>query len=223
MNFKLHLLIGLGVATAIAVQLTPTFLKDIFPIPIPPVPCQVPTACSENSGSTIVSIFQANSPEAADLVKNFLYQLGRKVKPGQRLVLHRLKGQQVEALYSNNFNARRDLNELHSQLESVPSDDQALVQGFQIAKEEAIKNMGVRPIDIFIVSEGTSNPASLKEINYICSKIAEANVPKLHLHLIGLAPDKRILMANAIQPMGKHARSAGTGDSEWLQILNDLK
>lgn len=223
MNFKLHLLIGLGVATAIAVILTTTVLQDIIPPQPLPIPCQFLAKCKENTSSTIVVISQANSPESAQLVQDFFYHLSRKAKPGQRLVLHRLKGQQVETLYSNNFNTRRDLNELHSQLESVPSDDQSLVQGFQIAKEEAIKNMGLRPIDIFIVSEGTSNPASLKEISHICSKIAEAKVPNLHLHLIGLAPDKRILMANAIQPMGKHARSAGKGDSEWLQILNDLK
>lgn len=213
----------LGVATAIAVILTTTVLKDIIPPQPLPIPCQFTAKCNENTGSTIVVISQANYPESAQLVQDFFHHLSRKAKPGQRLVLHRLKGQQVEALYSNKFPTRRDLQDIYPQLQAVPSDEQALVQGFQIAKDEAIKNMGVRPIDIFIFSEGTSNPASLKEINYICSKIAEANVPNLHLHLIGLAPDKRLLMANAIQPMGKHARSAGKGDSEWLQILNDLK
>jgi hypothetical protein len=216
---------------AVVIAIAPTLLKAVVTTEPQPVPCQ-PQAPCENSHSEIVAFLQPNSPQTAEQVGDFLDRLSRKVHPDRRFVVHRLKGQQVEPLYANIASGRRSLLELYSQrdsnpstqqLEPVPSNDRALVQAFQIAKEEAIDNSNRRRIYIYLVTPGTSNPSTLTEIHHICEKLAEAKVPNLHLYLVGLAPENRLPMANAIAPMGKHARSAGTNDSEWIQLLNELK
>lgn len=188
------------------------------------------TSCKKDLQTAVV-MFQPNSLQTAEQTPDFLDRLSRKVKPDLRFVIHLLKGNQVSALYGNVASGRRSILELHSQidpnpstpqLEVIPSDDQALVQAFQIAKEEAIKNSGLRSIYIYFVTPCTNNPSTLAEIHKICENLAEAMVPNVHLYLVGLAPEYRIAMANAIAPMGKHSRSAGTNDSEWIQLLNEL-
>lgn len=231
MNSKPRLLFGSAVVMAVVIAIAPTLLKAIKDSQVPPVLGQ-PQAQDQNLGSQVVALLQPNSPQTAEQVENFLDRLSRKVHPNRWFVVHRLKGQQVEALYSNIANGRRSLLELYPQLDSnrltqqlepVPSDDRALVQAFQIAKEEAINNSNRRRIYIYLLTPGTSNPSTLTEIHHICEKLAEAKVPNLHLYLVGLAPENRMSMANAIEPMGEHARSAGTNDSEWIQLLNELK
>ncbi|MER3587519.1 MAG: hypothetical protein C4322_03475 [Mastigocladus sp. ERB_26_1] len=168
---------------------------------------------SFNYQRKIYIALQTNSPEMTDFVQSFLDLAARQTN-NQLTSIDLFAGDKVENLYSQTA-SRRQLQELIEYLNTQPSSDKALIQAMQRFKDEVEQNP-TRPIYGYIVTQGTADPASIRQI---CEKLTQTDSNKAHLFIIGLAKENRLPMSKAFAPMRKNMQFAGTNQQEWEELM----
>ncbi|GEM_PF-5660089 len=159
---------------------------------------------------------ETNSPETAELSQNILYSLARRTK-NQWTAVDVFVGENVQNLYSQSAK-RRALEDLSKQVKTTPSSDHALIQAFQRFKDEVEQNKQKHVFGL-IVTKGSGNSSSLVAIRQICQKLAQAHTTNMHIAIIGLSPENRLLMSAAISPLKPYVQFASTSQSEWHQLI----
>jgi hypothetical protein len=152
----------------------------------------------ETTSKEVYVAYQVNTPKAVKLASYFNYDLSRSLKPEHHLNVDLMRDAQVENLYSNSAE-QGEVQSLNQKLHLTASRDKALIQSVQRVKSLVKRNGGKQPLDIFIVSEGSSNPATLKTIQYITQTIEPHT--KTRLYLIGLTPENKLATSAAFRPV----------------------
>jgi hypothetical protein len=192
---------SIGLLTALAgVAIASTVLGGslitINWIPLkPPVPCCEPI---ETISQEVYVAYQVNTPQAVKLASYFNYDLSRNLKPEHRLNVDLMHDEKVENLYSNSAE-QGEVQHLNQDLHLTASGDEALIQAVQRVKSLVKQNGGKRPLDAFIVSEGTSNPATIRTIQQITQTIEPQ--ARTRLYLIGLTPENKLATSAAFRPV----------------------
>jgi hypothetical protein len=160
-----------------------------------PIPC-----CNsiETASKEVYVAYQVNTPEAVKLASYFNYDLSRSLKPEHHLNVDLMRDVRVENLYSNSAE-QGEVQYLNQKLHLTASRDEALIQSIQRVKSLMKHNAGKQPLDIFIVSEGSSNPATLRTIQHITQTIKPHE--KTRLYLIGLTPENKLATSAAFRPV----------------------
>jgi len=159
---------------------------------------------------------ETNSPEITELSQNILYSLSRRTK-NQWTVVDIFAGEKVQNLYSRPAR-RRDFEALAQQVKVMPSSEGALIQAIQRLKDEVEQNKQ-QSISGFIVTKGTANLSTLKEIHRICQKLAQTSSTKVHIAIIGLSSENRLPMSTAVAPLSRNVQFSGTTEQEWQQLI----
>jgi hypothetical protein len=209
------LMIGIGTSS-------PALLKGLFSqrilLQTPENPIQ-----NQRRSPTVFQTYialETKSPEMQKLSRNVMFYLSRRSHQ-QWVAVDLFAGSTVQNLYSNQA-SRQSLQALIHQIAINESSDQALIQAVQRFKDEVEQNPE-KSIYGLIITQGSSNPETLKNIGTICqklSKLSQANKQQtLRLHLIGLAPEHRLAMSQAVSSMGDRVHFASRTYEEWNQLI----
>jgi hypothetical protein len=164
---------------------------------------------------------QANSPTQTSLAHDFLYQVARKTRANQWMVIDVMRSGEGDNVFSNPP-TRRAIQEIMTHFETeTESGDRAVVQSFNHLVELAIENQG-RSFHGYLVTSGTSNPTTLKELRELATKLADQNLPNVHVYVVGLSASSRIKMSEAMKPLACCVQFAGESDAEWVQLVRQF-
>ena len=191
------------------------------------------TQCDRQSSKHIYLGIQLNSPEMAQLSDSIYHQVTRRGGKGKRFSIDLLDGNEANNFFSNTA-SRKDLRELRKHpdfdrdrqtpgLDPIPSDDEALIAGFQRAKDLIVSNGGREEFSAYIVTSGTTNPDTIAKIRYICQQLAAEGdkTGDYRLYVIGLDSSKRLSTVSALSPIAAHAVAAN-GEGEWEDLIKRI-
>ena len=187
--------------------------------PPPPILCSGNSCTSESTQSTVYIAIAINNEDELRFVQNFIYAIAKKVSDST-IIVDTLNGQNIENLFSGEA-SRRSVQDISTTLKVTPSNANAIVQAFNRMLEIGDKNRQ-RPLYAYILTSGTSDPATLAEIHSISVAFAKKKVPNVHFHIVGLPPAHRLEMSKAIAPLDDCMKFSSASDGEWVQLLQPL-
>lgn len=103
-----------------------------------------------------------------------------------------LKDRQVSNIYG--VSSQGSLRDIEKDLQVIRSDDQALIQAINRVKGLINEK---QELHAFIVSEGTNDKSTIKQIQNIAQEIAKKKPTNFHLYLMGVNPDFKIEFSDA--------------------------
>jgi hypothetical protein len=164
---------------------------------------------------------QANSPTHTSLAQDLLYQVARKTHANQWIVIDLMRSEKGDNLFSSPP-TRRAIQEVMTHFEAeTESSDRAIIQSFNHLVELAIEKQG-RSFHGYLVTSGTSNPATLNELRSLATKLADQKLPNVHVYVVGLSANNRIKMSEAMKPLARCIQFAGESDTEWVQLVKQF-
>ena len=191
------------------------------------------TQCDRQSSKHIYLGIQLNSPEMAQLSDRIYHQVTRRGGKGKRFTIDLLKGDRANNLFSSTA-SRKDLRKLRKHpdfdrdrqtpgLDPIPSDDEALIESFQRAKDLIVRNGGQGEFFAYIVTSGTTNPDTIAKIRYICQQLAAEGdkTGDYRLYVIGLDSSKRLSTVSSLSPIAAHAVAANS-EGEWEDLIKRI-
>jgi hypothetical protein len=168
--------------------------------------------------SKIYLALQTNSSEATQLSEEILDTLSHQTE-NRWIAVDLFVKDKVQNLYSAATSS--DLESLSEQIKPTPSSDQALIQSINRVKDEVEQNQQ-QNVYSFIVSQGTTNPATLSEIRHISQVLAQSHSTKMHITIIGISPTNRLPMSDAFASLRGRVQFASAIDEEWQQLFDDI-
>jgi hypothetical protein len=186
----------------------------------PPIPCSGNSCISESTQRTVYIGMAINNEDELKFDQNFIDAIAKKIGDS-KIVFDTLEGNDIRNQFSPNMSSRRSLLELSTKLKVTSSSDKAIVLAFNRMLEIGEKN-GQRPLYAYILTSGTSDPATLAEIHAISVAFAKKKVPNVHFHIVGLSPTHRLEMSKAIAPLDDCMKFSSASDGEWVQLLQPL-
>lgn len=103
-----------------------------------------------------------------------------------------LKARQISNIYG--ISSQGSLRDIGKDLQIIRSDDQALIQAINRVKGLINEK---QELHAFIVSEGTNDKSTIKQIQNIAQEIAKKKPTNFHLYLMGVNPDFKIEFSDA--------------------------
>ncbi len=185
----------------------------------PPSPCSGNSCTSESPQRTVYIATAIKNEDDLSFVLNFSYAIAKKIGEST-VIVDTLNGQNIENLFSGDA-SRRSVQDISTKLKVTPSDDKAIVQAFNRMLEIGEKN-GQRPLYAYILTSGTSNPATLAEIHAISVAFAKKKVSNVHFYIVGLSPANRLDLSKATAPLDDFIQFSSASDGEWVQLLQPL-
>ena len=187
--------------------------------PSSPMPCSGISCTPELTKKTAYLAIAINNEDELKFVQNFSYVIAKKVGDS-KIIVDTLNGQNIENLFSGDA-SRQSVQDISTNFKVSPSSDKAIVQAFNRMLEIGDKN-GQRPLYAYILTSGTSDPATLAEIHAISVAFAKKKVPNVYFHIVGLSPPHRLEMSKAIAPLDDCIKFSSASDGEWVQLLQPL-
>ena len=103
-----------------------------------------------------------------------------------------LKYRQISNIYG--VSSKGSLRDIEKDLQVINSDEQALIQAINRVKGLINEK---QELHAFIVSEGTNDKSTIKQIENITQEIAKKKPTNFHLYLMGVNPDFKIEFSDA--------------------------
>jgi hypothetical protein len=189
-----------------------------------------PESCACNT-ELIQVILQPNSPETVETSEDLLHKISRKIK-GKHLEISLLKGDRVN-LHHSQATTRLDISDIADSLdpnpetpefEIIPSSDEALVPAIQRFSDRVHDLKASENLTSFIVTSGTSDPNIILKLRYLLQKVAKSpNAIRSRLYVIGLTPDNRLPLSDAVHPIADFVEFSSDNSKEWKKIVQRLK
>jgi hypothetical protein len=173
----------------------------------------------EKEQMMIHAIYQLNSKRSVGLSQLFTHKMARKLRHRHRLNVDVMSGDVVKNYYSLAAN-QRGILALKEYLKPTDSSNVALVQAVQRVREATRKLKEGQSLVVFLLTEGTDDPKTLREIRNVVQGISSQQ-GKFKLYLMGLDPQYKLKTVKAFHPI--ETAMAGSCIDEENQCLAFLK
>ncbi|WP_414513705.1 hypothetical protein [Nostoc sp. PCC 9305] len=127
-----------------------------------------------------------------------------------------LKDRQISNIYG--VSSQGSLRDIEKDLQVIRSDDQALIQAINRVKGLIDEK---QELHAFIVSEGTNDKLTIKQIQNIAQEIAQKKPKNFHLYLMGVNPDFKIEFSDAFHSIREIVHSCPNTQYEQCSAFID--